>query len=196
MSPTEQPPKLVDSVIATQHDAFQVIILFLNLAQKRGVFTMDESAKIWECMQKFTQPQQSTKDSQTSTKLSPLSEGKEQSTYSDSDSGSDEKMPDLESCSDSQVEVKIEQEEAVKQEEVAEVVKQEEVAEVVKQEVAEVVKQEVVEPTKRISTPQLQAEMTNTASSPDDKYKSGYGGYSTFNQNKSTNSSGYANKWY
>jgi hypothetical protein len=30
-----------------------VMVGFLNVAHKRGVFTIDESAKIWECISKF-----------------------------------------------------------------------------------------------------------------------------------------------
>ena len=40
--------KLVDENIA-----LNVIVSFLSLAQKRGAFSFDESAKIWECIQKF-----------------------------------------------------------------------------------------------------------------------------------------------
>jgi len=30
-----------------------VMVSFLNVAQKRGAFSFDESAKIWECIKKF-----------------------------------------------------------------------------------------------------------------------------------------------
>jgi hypothetical protein len=33
--------------------ALNVIISFVSLAQKRGAFTLEESAKIWECIKKF-----------------------------------------------------------------------------------------------------------------------------------------------
>jgi len=45
--------KLVDVAITNQNDALQLMATFLNLAQKRGCFTMDESAKIWECLKIF-----------------------------------------------------------------------------------------------------------------------------------------------
>lgn len=45
--------KLVDVAITNQNDALQLMATFLNLAQKRGSFTMDESAKIWECLKLF-----------------------------------------------------------------------------------------------------------------------------------------------
>ena len=45
--------RLVDVPIVTQQDALQLIVTFLNLAQKRGAFTLDESAKLWECIKTF-----------------------------------------------------------------------------------------------------------------------------------------------
>ena len=45
--------KLVDVEITDENIALNVIVSFLSLAQKRGAFSFDESAKIWECIQKF-----------------------------------------------------------------------------------------------------------------------------------------------
>ena len=45
--------RLVDVPVTKQHEALQLIATFLNLAQKRGAFTLDESAKIWECIKYF-----------------------------------------------------------------------------------------------------------------------------------------------
>ena len=45
--------RLVDINVTNQNDALQLIATFLNLAQKRGVFSIDESAKIWECLKYF-----------------------------------------------------------------------------------------------------------------------------------------------
>jgi hypothetical protein len=45
--------RLVDIPLNTQQDALQLIVTFLNLAQKRGAFTLDESAKLWECIKMF-----------------------------------------------------------------------------------------------------------------------------------------------
>lgn len=54
MSPeTEQQVKLTDIVISNENIALNVIVSFLNVAQKRGAFSFDESAKIWECIQAF-----------------------------------------------------------------------------------------------------------------------------------------------
>ena len=45
--------RLVDVPVNTQQDALQLVVTFLNLAQKRGAFTLDESAKIWDCIKMF-----------------------------------------------------------------------------------------------------------------------------------------------
>ena len=45
--------KLVDVVVSNPNEALQLIATFLNLAQKRGAFSIDESAKIWECIKVF-----------------------------------------------------------------------------------------------------------------------------------------------
>ena len=50
---TKTHTRLVDVKVENQNDALQLIVTFLNLAQKRGAFTLDESAKIWECVQHF-----------------------------------------------------------------------------------------------------------------------------------------------
>ena len=46
--------KLVDAPVTDQNSALNVMVSFLNLAQKRGTFTIDESAKIWECIKVFS----------------------------------------------------------------------------------------------------------------------------------------------
>jgi hypothetical protein len=45
--------RLVDVPLNTQQDALQLLVTFLHLAQKRGAFTLDESAKLWECIKMF-----------------------------------------------------------------------------------------------------------------------------------------------
>ena len=52
-SPYNQP--LTSVPITDENIALNVMVSFLNLAQKRGAFGIDESAKIWECIQKFIQ---------------------------------------------------------------------------------------------------------------------------------------------
>jgi hypothetical protein len=39
--------------VVDENVALNLIITFLSIAQKRGAFTIDESAKIWECIKKF-----------------------------------------------------------------------------------------------------------------------------------------------
>jgi hypothetical protein len=48
--------KLVDVAIVDENTALNVIVSFLTLAHKRGAFSLDESAKIWECIKMFQKP--------------------------------------------------------------------------------------------------------------------------------------------
>ena len=50
-TPTQTPITSIE--IVDENTALNVIITFLSIAQKRGAFTIDESAKIWECIKKF-----------------------------------------------------------------------------------------------------------------------------------------------
>ncbi len=45
--------KLVDVVITDENVALNVMVSFLNLGHRRGVYSLDESAKILECIKKF-----------------------------------------------------------------------------------------------------------------------------------------------
>jgi hypothetical protein len=45
--------KLVNVEITNENVALNVMVSFLSLAQKRGAFSIDEAAKIWECISKF-----------------------------------------------------------------------------------------------------------------------------------------------
>lgn len=45
--------KLVDIPVTDEFSALNLLVSFLNLAQRRGAFSIDESSKIWECIQKF-----------------------------------------------------------------------------------------------------------------------------------------------
>jgi glutathione synthase/RimK-type ligase-like ATP-grasp enzyme len=51
--PQQKEIRLVDIPINDENVALNVMVGFLNVAHKRGVFTIDESAKIWECISKF-----------------------------------------------------------------------------------------------------------------------------------------------
>jgi hypothetical protein len=56
----EQPVelRLVDIPIENENIALNVMVGFLNVAHKRGAFTIDESAKIWECISRFQKNKQ------------------------------------------------------------------------------------------------------------------------------------------
>ena len=51
--PQNNEVKLVDIPIRDENTALNVMVSFLSLAQKRGSFSFDESAKIWECIKVF-----------------------------------------------------------------------------------------------------------------------------------------------
>ena len=56
-SPTQEQsdkqPNLLDIEITDENVALNVMVMFLNLAQNRGAFRIDESAKIFECIKTF-----------------------------------------------------------------------------------------------------------------------------------------------
>lgn len=52
--------KLVDIEVKDEIVALNLMVSFLGLAQKRGAFTIDEAAKIWECVKKFQKPSPGT----------------------------------------------------------------------------------------------------------------------------------------
>jgi hypothetical protein len=49
--------KLANMAITNENEALNVIVQFLILAQKRGTFSFEESAKIFECIKVFQKPQ-------------------------------------------------------------------------------------------------------------------------------------------
>jgi len=53
--PEKKQTRLVDVPVNSPQDALQLLVTFINLAQKRGAFTLDESAKLWECIKMFQQ---------------------------------------------------------------------------------------------------------------------------------------------
>jgi len=57
LTPTEEttppPPKLTDIEVTNENVALNIMVSFLNAAQRRGAFSIDEAAKIWECIQMF-----------------------------------------------------------------------------------------------------------------------------------------------
>jgi hypothetical protein len=53
MEEQKEQKKLVDVTVETPTDGLNLMVSFISLAQKRGAFTIDESAKIWECIKVF-----------------------------------------------------------------------------------------------------------------------------------------------
>ena len=49
----EAQARLMAIPITDENIALNVIVSFINLAQRRGVFSLDESSKIWECIKMF-----------------------------------------------------------------------------------------------------------------------------------------------
>jgi hypothetical protein len=54
--PEKNEIRLVDIAVTDENVALNLMVSFLSLAQKRGSFGLDESAKIWECVRKFQKP--------------------------------------------------------------------------------------------------------------------------------------------
>ena len=51
--PKQPQIRLVDVEVINQNVALNVIMSFITLAQQRGAFNIQESAKIWECIKMF-----------------------------------------------------------------------------------------------------------------------------------------------
>ena len=49
----EMKNKLLSVNVNDENTALNLLVSFINLAQRRGVFSIDESAKMWECISKF-----------------------------------------------------------------------------------------------------------------------------------------------
>ena len=49
-------PKLVEIPVTNENVALNLLVNFVHLAQRRGAFNIDESAKIYECIRKFQKP--------------------------------------------------------------------------------------------------------------------------------------------
>ena len=53
----KQAHNLVQVAIDSQNAAFNVLVGFIGVAQRRGTFAIDESAKIYECLKMFKDPE-------------------------------------------------------------------------------------------------------------------------------------------
>tara|TARA_B100001093_G_scaffold519746_1_gene610228 strand:- start:12651 stop:12899 length:249 start_codon:yes stop_codon:yes gene_type:complete len=54
-----QQVSIKDIKIENENIALNVLVGMVNIAQKRGAFSLEESSKAWECVQLFMKPQQS-----------------------------------------------------------------------------------------------------------------------------------------
>ena len=54
--PQQKEVRLVDIEVHDENTALNVLVSFLAVAQKKGAFSIDESAKIWECIKLFQKP--------------------------------------------------------------------------------------------------------------------------------------------
>ena len=50
-----QIPRLTEVPVNDDNTALNLMVGFLDVAQKRGAYSLDESAKIWECIKRFIQ---------------------------------------------------------------------------------------------------------------------------------------------
>ena len=46
---------LVSIPVTDDNVALNLMVGFIGVAQKRGAFSLDEAAKLWECISRFTQ---------------------------------------------------------------------------------------------------------------------------------------------
>jgi hypothetical protein len=55
---SQVPPEvlLVNTPVTDENAALNVLVGFIGIAQRRGCFNIQESAKIWESIQRFSQP--------------------------------------------------------------------------------------------------------------------------------------------
>ena len=51
--PQSVQPSITDVNITDENIALNVMVSFLHLAQKRGAFNLQESAKVWDCVKLF-----------------------------------------------------------------------------------------------------------------------------------------------
>jgi hypothetical protein len=52
-SPQPKQVRITDVEITDENVALNIIVGFLEVAHKKGAYSFEESAKIWECIKKF-----------------------------------------------------------------------------------------------------------------------------------------------
>ena len=55
-APDQQEVPIVNIPVNSHNAALNIIVAFIGIAQKRGAFNIQESAKLWECIQLFNAP--------------------------------------------------------------------------------------------------------------------------------------------
>ena len=81
-APAQQEVRLTEVDVSNENVALNVMVGFLNLAQRRGAFNMEESAKVWECVKMFMRREESGAPS-TSAPLPTVDESSEENTVLD-----------------------------------------------------------------------------------------------------------------
>ena len=56
MDSVDDTVKLVDVKIENENVALNMMVQFILLAHKRSAFSIEETAKIWECIKMFQKP--------------------------------------------------------------------------------------------------------------------------------------------
>jgi len=51
--PQQGQPDITSIEVRDENTALNLMVSFLHLAQKRGAFNLQESAKVWECVKMF-----------------------------------------------------------------------------------------------------------------------------------------------
>ena len=52
-NPSQKEVRLTDLEVTDENMALNILVSFISVAQQRGTFSIAESAKIYECIQKF-----------------------------------------------------------------------------------------------------------------------------------------------
>jgi hypothetical protein len=55
-APAQQEVPIVDIPVNSHNTALNILVALTGVAQKRGAFNIQESAKLWECIQAFNTP--------------------------------------------------------------------------------------------------------------------------------------------
>lgn len=51
--PQQSQVNILDVDVSDENVALNLLVNFVNIAQKRGIYSLPEASKIWECVRKF-----------------------------------------------------------------------------------------------------------------------------------------------